>query len=259
MMGKGIISHLKFKNSYEGFDHNKFAKLLEDAYVSTARDGKGTKKSTFSPSTIGYGHGNCARYWFIAFTGADFDETKDAAAIANMLNGTYAHDRIQKIMEKTGTVVALEHEVKNEDPPIRGFADVIVEMDDERVVGEIKTTKDEVFAIKQSSNNVSGNHLLQILTYMKILGIKNGFVLYENKNTQEILIIPVSMNERNEKVINEVFDWLRSVRKLFDDGILPMRGFTKSNYACKGCPVKDVCWKELGDGDVEIATLVPPK
>lgn len=256
----GIVKTLKFKKP-GNFDHIEFGKMLENAYISTARDGKDTKKSTFSPSTVGYGHGNCARYWFIAFNGADFDETKDPTAIANMLNGTYAHDRIQKIMEKTGVLKETEKEIRYDDPPIRGFVDAILEWEGKEVVGEIKTTKMETFDLKAAANKPSGNHNIQILMYMKVLEIDEGFVMYENKNTQEILIIPVAMNESNRELIDRVFEWLREVYAAYTNDTLPERGFAKSSYPCKGCPVKAKCWKELKDeeGVISIETLVIPK
>jgi CRISPR/Cas system-associated exonuclease Cas4 (RecB family) len=257
-MSKSIVGSLRFKKQ-EGFDYHEFAKLVETAYESTKRDGTGTLKKTFSPSTIGYGHGNCPRYWFIAFNGADFEDTFDAGAIANMMNGTYAHERLQKIIAMTGVLKEEEREILNDDPPIRGFADLIIEWDGKEVVGEIKTTKEEQYLIKQASMKASGNHLLQILTYMKVTGADQGFLMYENKNTQEICIIPVNMNERNQKLIDDTFDWMREVYKAYTEDTLPTRSYTKSVYACKNCPVKTKCWKEMEDGDITITAMVAPK
>jgi CRISPR/Cas system-associated exonuclease Cas4 (RecB family) len=221
------------------------------------------QKKTFSPSSIGYGHGNCPRYWFIAFNGEEFDEKFDATAIANMLNGTYAHERLQKIIEETGVLKETEREILSEDPPIRGFADVVLDWNDTEIIGEIKTTKEEQFIHRQSSMKPSANHLLQILTYMKVEGATEGFLLYENKNTQEICVIPVSMNERNEKIINDTFEWMREVYAMYVDNIIPARGFAKTSYACANCPVKKHCWaaknNKYGEGVEQVRTLVPPK
>lgn len=257
-MGRSIVSQLKFKK-VEGFDYNKFAEMVETAYESTKRDGKNTLKKTFSPSTIGYGQGNCARYWFIAFNGADFEDNNDAMAIANMLNGTFAHTRLEGIIEKTGVLKEKEREILCEDPPIRGFADLVLEWDGKEVIGEIKTTNEEKFIHKQSTMNANGNHLLQILTYMKVEGADEGFLMYENKNTQEICIIPVNMNARNKKIIDDTFDWMREVHQAFLNDTLPTRGFTKSTWACKGCPVKTKCWKEMDEGVITIESMVSPK
>ena len=259
-MSKNIVKSLKFKK-VDGFDYGEFSKMIDDAYNARRRGKTNTKKKTFSPSTIGYGHGNCPRYWFIAFSGAEFDEKFDATAIANMLNGTYAHERLQKIIDETGVLKEIEREILSNDPPIRGFADLILDWNDTEIVGEIKTTKDESFALRQSSMKPSSNHLLQILTYMKVTGAAEGFLLYENKNTQDICIIPVSMNERNKKIIDDTFDWMRKVYSNFEDGKLPNRPFSKTSYTCQNCPVRKPCWNKsgLGDGEIEIEALVPPK
>jgi hypothetical protein len=259
-LGRKIIGNLKFKKADEGtFDANEFASLLEKVYEGDGNQSGFKKKTTFSPSTVGYGHGNCPRYWFIAFEGAEFEEKFDAMARANMENGKMAHDRIQAKMQLTGKVKFLEEEVKNEDPPIRGFIDLGLDWDGNEIIGEIKTAKEEVYAHKQSSMKPSPNHLLQILTYMKIRKAEQGFMFYENKNDQSFLIIPVNMNKTNEELINYVFDWMREVRKVWEDKTLPNRPFTKSASACTYCPIKKTCWKQLGDGEIEIQALVTPK
>lgn len=262
-MSKQIVKNLKFKK-VDGFDYVEFSNMIDKAYNDRKRSKRVMQKTTFSPSTIGYGHGNCPRYWFIAFSGEEFDEKFDATAIANMLNGTYAHERLQKIIEETGVLKQAEREILSDDPPIRGFADLILELNGKEVVGEIKTTKDEQFILRQASMKPSGNHLLQILTYMKVENVDEGFLLYESKNTQEILIIPISMNERNQKIIEDTFDWMREVHQAWRDGLVPTRSFTtKTTYACQNCPVRKSCWatkdSKYGDGVVDIDVLVTPK
>lgn len=261
-MSKQIVKSLKFKK-VDGFDYGEFSKMIDDAYNARRRPKRDMQKKTFSPSTIGYGHGNCPRYWFIAFNGEEFDEKFDATAIANMLNGTYAHERLQKIIDETGVLKETEREIISEDPPIRGFADVVLGWNDAEIIGEIKTTKDESFAHRQASMKPSANHLLQILTYMKVEGVDEGFLLYENKNTQEICIIPVSMNERNKKIIDDTFEWMTNVYKMYTENIIPARGFAKTSYACQGCPVRKPCWaarnNKYGDGEEKINVLVTPK
>lgn len=258
-MGRSIVGNLKFKKHMGAFDSHKFAEEIETAYTAGNKVEEFTQKKTFSPSTIGYGHGNCARYWYIAFNGANFDDSFDATAVANMKNGTAAHDRIQEVMKKTGRVKDVEVEILSNDPPIRGFMDVLLDWDGTDVAGEIKTIKDEGYSLRQAAMAPTGNHKLQLLAYMKILGIEEGFFYYENKNDQGILIIPISMNESNKKLIDDTFDWLRKVYANYQAGTLPNRAFTKTQSACKYCPVKKVCWKELGDGEVEIEAMAAPK
>lgn len=261
-MARDIVKNLKFKkHTGRFFDPEKFADLLDEAYRNTKRpDGEMTKKS-FSPSTIGYGHGNCPRYWYMAFSGVVFVDDNDAVAVANMAQGTQAHERLQKLIATMPEFVREEEEIINEYPPIRGFIDLIMEYDGETVIGEIKTAKQEVWDTRQAEMKSSPNHMLQLLTYMKLKNAKEGFFLYENKNTQEILVIPISMNEKNTKIINETFEWLCKVYDNFKDGDLPVRpeGATKSKMPCTYCPIKKECYsKSTPIGTVEIELFKVP-
>jgi len=181
----------------------------------------------------------------MAFSGATFIDNNDAKAVANMAQGTQAHERLQGLIEKMGAPiksVQTEIEIKNEYPPIRGFIDLVINWDDEEVLGEIKTAKQEVWDTRQAEMSPSANHMLQLLTYMKLRNVKEAFFLYENKNTQEILLIPIQMNDKNKELIDNFFVWLCEVYDNFKDGGLPIRPFVKTSYACKGCPIKKECW-----------------
>lgn len=260
-MAKSIIGNLKFQKPQDGgFDQNLFAAEIEESYLKQRRSGGFTQKKTFSPSTIGYGHGNCPRYWNYAFSGAEFIETTTAQGLANMQNGSAAHDRIQKVIAGIDRNTEFEVEIKNEDPPIRGYVDALIEWEGETVVGEIKTAKEEVYAIRQSSMKPSSNHLLQLLIYMKVLKLSQGVFIYENKNTQELCLIPIRVNDRYIEIIKELFDWLREVYSAYESKQLPKRVGTKSTPMCKNCPVKDTCWENKQDsGVIDIRKYEPPK
>lgn len=257
-MAREIVNNLKFKKITGNFDPNEFAKLFDEAYISTRRPEGKITKTTFSPSSFGYGQGTCARYWYLAFSGAVFSEQQDAQALANMQQGTQAHERIQGIIKKMGVLKHEELEITNEYPPIRGFIDLIIDWKGQEVVGEIKTAKQESWDTYQSKMSPSANHLLQLLSYMKLRDAKEGFLMYENKNTQQVLVIPINMNERNKKIINDLFIWLGEVYDNFKEGGLPMRIFTKSSSACKYCPIKKECWG-MPEGTVQIDPYEVPK
>jgi len=250
-MGRSIVSNLKFKKHDGRFKPEEFARMLNDAYLATKREDQITTKKSFSPSTLGYGYGNCPRYWYMAFKGAMFVNDNDAVAIANMAQGTQAHARLQGLIKTFPNHVSEELEITNEYPPIRGFIDLIMDYSG-NVVGEIKTAKQEIWDVRKVTMASSPNHLLQLLTYMKLKDADEGFFLYENKNTLEALIIPVQMNARNKKIIDGMFLWMCEVWDNFKDGGLPMRPFTKSSSSCKYCPVKKECWAgEIGTVQIE--------
>ena len=261
-MGRDVIANLKFQkmSNPDGFDPSKFAKMYEEAVLSGKRPNEFTQKKTFAPCSVGYGYGNCPRYWFIAFNGAEFENDTDAMGISNMDNGTYVHDRIQKNFAKISVFKENEVEITHDDPPIRGYADTIIEWDGKEVIGEVKSAKQEIFDIRQAEMQGLPYHKIQLLHYMKIRGAEQGFFFYENKNDNSFLVIPINMDEKNSKLIDSVWEWMRKVYGAYKDNTLPERTFTKSQWACKGCPVKKVCWEDKKDlGEVYIEPLVLEK
>jgi CRISPR/Cas system-associated exonuclease Cas4 (RecB family) len=240
-MSRELVKNLKYKKT-QGFDPIELGKLLDAAYLDGKNKNKFMKKVSFSPSTVGYGHGTCSRYWYIAFDGTEFSDTFDSIAVANMSNGTAAHDRLQKIFEKTGKLKTTETEVKKEYPPIKGYADVLLNWDGKDIVGEIKTTSQESFLIKQNSMKPSAYHLLQILIYMDVLDTDEGFLLYENKNNQEILIMPIKMTKDNREYLDGVYEWMKEVYSSWEQKELPERPFRKNNKICTNCPVNKTCF-----------------
>ena len=254
------VTTLKIKKKPGGFDKEKFLQEYFDSFESKSGF---TEKKTFSPSTLGYGHGNCARYWFIAFNGAEFEDTAKPLAKAAMENGTFTHDRLQarfSKMNKSYKVIAHEVDTTFQDPPIHGFMDTVIQdiENDLTIAIEIKSAKDEQWVVKNSSLEPSDNHRIQLLSYMKIWGYKYGAFFYEDKNDQTPLMIVIEMDEDNTKLIDYVFEWLRGVYDLYLAETLPNRAFTKSTWACKGCPVKNVCWKDMKteEGEVEYPAMV---
>jgi CRISPR/Cas system-associated exonuclease Cas4 (RecB family) len=258
-MARDIVKNLKFKkHTGKYFDPELFASLLDESYRNTKRaDGEMTKKS-FSPSLLGFGHGTCPRYWYMAFSGAVFIDNNDAVAVANMAQGTQAHERLQKLIATMPEWRAEEEEITNEYPPVRGFIDLVMEYDGETVIGEIKTAKQEVWDARQAEMKPTDNHLLQLLTYMKLKNAKEGFFMYENKNTQEIIVIPVSMNDKNKKIIEDTFEWMKLVWDNFNNNEMPTRpeGATKYKLPCTYCPIKKDCWDKSSDpGTVDIELM----
>ncbi len=251
---RDLIKHLGYKNQV---DENTIAKLFEDGYLLQKREDKLTTKKTFSPSSIGYGHGTCPRYWALAFNGVVFKDNTDPLGFATMASGTAAHTRLEKLLEAQGCLIASEIEITVDDPPIRGFLDAKIEVNGETLIGEFKTTRQESFAFKQTTKKPSPNHLLQLLIYLHATEVQRGFLLYENRNVPEIVVIMVEMNDKNKAILEECFDWLRTVRKAWEDKLLPIAPFQQRNKICQACPVYDACWS-LPTGDIKLPKMVVP-
>jgi CRISPR/Cas system-associated exonuclease Cas4 (RecB family) len=244
----------------EGLDANEFIKEYERSYVEKGARSGYKKKRSFSPSTLGYGHGTCPRYWYIAFTGANFEDSPDSKSLGNMDNGTYSHERIQQNFENMGILKHKELEITNTDPPIRGFVDAIVDWKDADVPVEVKTANSNSFIFRQTTGKPSGSHFVQFLIYLKLTKSPGGFLFYENKDTQEICVIPITVSEQNKKHVEYLFDWRRQTYKAFEDETLPEKPWTRKNAKiCQGCPVRKDCFEKFDEGVVNLPVLGVPK
>lgn len=247
-------TQLNFRKVREGdFDHLGFTKSIEQAYLKMRRPDGFMQKKSFSPSAIGYGKGRCPRYWNYMFNGVEVFDDVDAMGIANMAYGTEAGERIAKLMDLAGTLIQAEEEITNVDPPIRGFIDAIVEFNGITAVAEVKTTKQESFMHRKMGKAPFYN-LIQVLIYMKLKNLENGFLLYENKNDQSFTVIPVKMNAKNKKIVDDAFEWMQKVYKAYQANQLPRRPFTQKSVVCKFCPLAKSCWEDRS-GDIDISPL----
>jgi CRISPR/Cas system-associated exonuclease Cas4 (RecB family) len=260
-MDREIIKGIGYRRV--GFDPNIINAMIEDGYNNLKREKKVRQKKSFAPSSIGYGNATCPRYWYMAFEGKYvFDETTDAMAIANMENGSETHTRLESVFEAAGTLIDKNVEIKMTDPPVLGYIDALVRAPDgEVIVGEFKSAKQEIFVYRANAMKAAPYHMYQILLYLKATGKKNGFILYENKNDQSVLVIPVSLTTANEETLDAALEWMRKVYKNWEDGKdgvnLPTRpkGWSRRNKNCKGCPLFEECWDNLPEGNVTILPM----
>ena len=106
----------------------------------------------------------------------------------------------------------------------------------------------------KKSNKAPVYHLEQLVIYMKILKIANGVLIYENKNNHELHIIPVEVSNEYRQWADSTFEWMREVRKAWEDRLLPEKNYRSNSRVCKSCPVKSTC-DTLGDGTIKIKSL----
>lgn len=249
------------------FGVQELSDVLEKAMQ---RETKYTVKQSFAPSGLGY-KGQCARYWYYAFNGADFVSDTAATAQSNMDAGTDAGKRLANLFKQADMLIDDEIPARHNDPDVFGYIDALVRWKGEPVVVEIKTTSNAAWNKRMLSNSVPDYQMIQLLIYMYITKHDKGFFFTENKDTNEIFVLPVKMTDEHRQLVENTFEWMREVRKAADEGDLPKRPFTKSSVQCKGCPVRYICWdgwergsvngKDPNPGtiDLPILNLTPPE
>jgi CRISPR/Cas system-associated exonuclease Cas4 (RecB family) len=250
-MTKNLIKQMmkKVEEKSHILDTAALIEKINSGYVAK-QEPKYTKKKTFAPSSLVFGHGECPRYWYLAFEGNIFESNNDAYDIANMTSGTMSHDRIQKAMLDSGIAVeymddsnsaTTEFKVTHDDPPIFGWGDAMLNIEGEDVIGEIKTMKSESFEHYKVKGEPAEYHVKQLIIYMKVLKKAKGVLIYENKNNHDLLAFPIEVTEEYRKWIDNTFDWMRVVYKSWKDKALPQKNYRANSKICKGCPVKAAC------------------
>jgi len=258
-MSKNLLKEVMVKKNLPGRAPTNIKNLeglkekINYGYIAK-RGPRHQQKKTFAPSTIAFGHGECARYWYLAFEGGTFEDNADAYGGANMTSGTKSHERIQQAMEDAGILIDSEFKVVNNDPPIFGFGDVILNWEGEELLGEIKTMPAEGFEYRKASGKPKIGHLIQLIIYMKILNKSKAVLIYENKNNHDLLIIPVEVNKTYIEWVDYAFDWMRTVRKAWEDKTIPKKNYRSNSRICKTCPLSKVC-AEAEVGSIQIKSL----
>jgi len=233
---------------------------------------KFVKKNNFSASGLTYGAGECPRYWTLAFDGQITYDNSDATGVANRTQGTLGHGRIQEAIEASGLLAqdlemdplprkynkqthpAMEFRVKTDDPPFDGYGDVMIDYKGERLVGEIKTIRNDEFEYRKINRRPKMGHLMQLLLYMKVWKMRKGVMIYENKNTHELLTLPVVVSEHYRAWAEEVFEWMKLVYKNWQEKQLPEIPYRSNSKICKVCPIQKAC-AEAGDGTIKIKPM----
>ena len=254
-MSKNLLQQVMGSQSPKNNGLDGLVEKINSGYIAN-RGPKHQQKKSFAPSTIAYGHGECPRYWYLAFEGGTFEDYADPFAGANMTNGIKGHERIQQAIKDAGIMIEDEFKITYEDPPIFGFGDALVEWEGEELLVEIKTAMQEGFEYRKKTRKAKLGHLVQVLIYMKILKKAKAVILYENKNNHELLAIPVEVNDYFRGWVDQTFEWMRAVRKAWEDKKLPTKNYRSNSKICKTCPLRAIC-DQAGKGEIEINSLEP--
>lgn len=239
------------KNSTLKPEYSKILKSIEESLVGEVNTGP-VKKTGFSASALFYGPGKCPRRWSLVFRGVD--EQDDPWAYYNrraVRSGSAAHEHLQELFLAHNPNLKTEVEFWEKNPRMHGFIDLFYE--DENVPGEIKTVGNRAFEVRKNTKEPTDYHEKQLLVYMHVKKSDFGFLVYENRDTFEILIIPVKMTAARRAEIERIFAWMREIEKAHDEGklvkVYPKR---RANSAmCNKCPIRKAC-DEAGEGEVSI-------
>ena len=182
----------------------------------------------------------CARYWYYMFDGVTYTPTFSSQTYRIFDNGHAVHDRLYSYLDAMGILVSSEIPISNDDPPIQGTADGIIDLNGHKLI-ELKSISTEGFQYRQLAHKPSDDHVRQAQLYMHCLKLDSGFVIYENKNNQQIL--PIYL-ERDDDFLAKLFKKYRKIYDSVKEGKIPDRPYKRTSKHCAKCDLQAMCWAE---------------
>lgn len=184
----------------------------------------------------------CSRYWYYLFEGTEVTSSFRPQTYRIFDNGHAVHERLYSYFREMGILVAEEIPVDYKEPPIEGTADGIIDWYGHKLI-ELKSISSEGFHYRQLYNKPKDEHYRQAQIYMRCLDLPSGYVIYENKNNQEILPIHI---ERDDQFIDKLFVKYNKIYTNFLDKKIPKQPYKRSSANCSSCDLAAMCW---GEGD----------
>ena len=116
---------------------------------------------------------------------------------------------------------------------------IMIKSNNKKILIEVKSTGNIAYINEAKSDNIS-----QLQLYMHYLKIKNGLLLYVNKNDLMSKVFNVNYDEKEaQKIINR----FRALDKMLKNDIVPKpeaRENKKTLWVCNFCEYNKKCYKE---------------
>lgn len=162
---------------------------------------------------------------------------------AVFLNGWHLHEKYQKLFSEHATVLEVERAHFDETRNLWFTPDVILQFAGLPWVGEIKGYHDEHFQQLDEAGQPPQAAWHQCNLYCHLLGIDQGFILVENKNTQRIKLWAIAVDHDLARPYTDRMYAVKGATTLASGGkSLPARTCSSSKdrlaekcAACKMC------------------------
>jgi hypothetical protein len=164
---------------------------------------------------------------------------------AVFLNGWHLHEKYQKLFSEHGQVVEVETPHFDEVRYLWFTPDVILKFAMLPWVGEIKGYHDEHFKKLEEAGEPPEAAYKQCNLYCHLLGIEQGLVLVENKNTQDVKVWAIQRNaELARPYTQRCYDVKKGITLAREHGKLPERKCSShKDRLAEKCSACQMCFK----------------
>lgn len=152
-------------------------------------------------------------------------------------HGDHMHQMIMKTLSmiKGIRIVAFEADIPRQET-VSGRIDVIIEFKGELYIIDVKSMNSMIFMKMKEAKE---DNVKQLQLYLHYFKIKNGILLYVNKDN---LMIKEYAVYENPKEVKKMLDGLEDLREQIDAGLLPPRipDYPK-DWKCRYCDYRKTC------------------
>jgi len=166
-------------------------------------------------------------------------------------NGHDVHRRISRYFREAGVLVKDELVIDYPQLNVRGHSDDLILVDGNYYLVEVKTANNNSFNYYKRMNKPADSYYLQLQLYMHLANkiydynISAGYILIENKNTQDILVF---RTEYDATLGDELEEKIKTINKYIQAGYIPPVEYDNTKFPCswKGgcCDYYEYCWKD---------------
>lgn len=167
--------------------------------------------------------------------------------------GNAIHEKWQRLFIRggLGTYKEMDHTQLKPEYDLSFTPDAILTIKNKKYIVEIKSMN--TFSYQRTNTHASGKK--QCMFYQWLTGIHRGFVLMEDKNTQDFKIEVVDYDFSLIANAVEHLEGIQEYKKRFIEEKKPPERIKEcKKYDCKkaqDCPMRDVCWNR-GKGRIKI-------
>lgn len=192
--------------------------------------------------------GKCPRSIFFKFKRAPKLEI-EAERLRIFEMGNHIQQMILNPLISLGMVRAIEIPI----PPqelISGRADVIISIEGKPYVVEVKSISGRI-SLEKKSEPIP-EHYQQLQLYLHYFKIPEGYLIYVNKDTQEIRDYLVKYDQN---LVEKILNWFQKLKSTIEADIVPLRlPDYPLNWQCEKCEYREICkiagekninWEEL--------------
>ena len=228
------------------------SELLKDYAKQKMTDRPRYPKEKHWPSDVA----KCLRALVYQWRG-ETSATPDARLFFIFADGDMHHKAIVQQLEESGKVQVIMKEapLRDKERNISGKLDALLKLKDRHYVLEIKSINrygfDEI--IREGPKE---DHTIQLQLYLHFvqsiykIDTKQGFLLYKCKDTARFYDFLI---DYNENVVNDFFARLKLVEEHLARQTLPDRPYDITDWHCRYCDYKKLCW--VGAGGKKVADL----